>query len=274
MRRPLQYDLQCPAAKDNTITHAAAAPSHLYAAIALRYRDIELLNALELRTHEQRHVAEHQGRTDSTLKRGSRTRRTHEVPFIAACKHFTWKTQGFVLRLPPQHNPHATVMEPLQCVLQHHTHIHWAITMRFASPHCRAPSENQLRVETIQTATAAHRRCPSSPPTATLHRKTQGFVLRLPPQHESHATFMQPLHCDLQRQISFILLCLLLCDVNKVSHRPSQTNLVMSCKVNWIKNHPQLGRLLPNFLWEYIYLYIHTHNCIYRYNQKMTTDCA
>ena len=30
------------------------------------------------------------------------------------------KTQGFVLRLPPQHNPHATSMQPLQCVLQHH----------------------------------------------------------------------------------------------------------------------------------------------------------
>ena len=29
----------------------------------------------------------------------SRNRRTHEVPFIAACSHFTRKTQGFVLRL-------------------------------------------------------------------------------------------------------------------------------------------------------------------------------
>ena len=35
----------------------------------------------------------------------------------------------------------------------------------------------------------------SSPAAATLHRKTQGFVLRLPPQHKPHATFMQPLQC-------------------------------------------------------------------------------
>ena len=42
----------------------------------------------------------------------SRTRRTHEVAFIAACSHFTRKTQGFVLRLPPQTIAHATFMQP------------------------------------------------------------------------------------------------------------------------------------------------------------------
>ena len=34
----------------------------------------------------------------------------------------------------------------------------------------------------------------SSPAAATLHGKTQGFVLRLPPQHKSHARFMQCSH--------------------------------------------------------------------------------
>ena len=87
------------------------------------------------------------------------------------------------------------------CVLQHHAHIHAAITMRFASPRCRTPRENWLRVETIQTITAAHRRYPSSLPAATLHGKTQGFVLRLPPQNTPHATWMQPLQCVLQRHV-------------------------------------------------------------------------
>ena len=32
----LQYDLQCPAAKDHSIMHAAAAPSNLDAAITMR----------------------------------------------------------------------------------------------------------------------------------------------------------------------------------------------------------------------------------------------
>ena len=35
----LQYVLQCPGAKDNSITHAAAAPSNVDAAITMRYRD-------------------------------------------------------------------------------------------------------------------------------------------------------------------------------------------------------------------------------------------
>ena len=34
--QPLQYDLRCPAAKDNSITHAGAAPSNLDATITMR----------------------------------------------------------------------------------------------------------------------------------------------------------------------------------------------------------------------------------------------
>ena len=45
------------------------------------------------------------------------------------------------------------------------------------------------------------RRYLSSPAAATLHGKTQGFVLRLPPQNKAHATFMQPFQCDLQPQL-------------------------------------------------------------------------
>ena len=41
----------------------------------------------------------------------------------------------------------------------------------------------------------------SSPAAATLHGKTQGFVLRLPPHNTRHATFMQPFQCDLQPQL-------------------------------------------------------------------------
>ena len=36
LMHPLQYNLQSPAAKDNSITHAAAAPSNLDAAIPMR----------------------------------------------------------------------------------------------------------------------------------------------------------------------------------------------------------------------------------------------
>ena len=47
--QPLQYDLRCSAAKDNSITHAAAAPSNLDAATTMRSADTELQNTIELR---------------------------------------------------------------------------------------------------------------------------------------------------------------------------------------------------------------------------------
>ena len=74
---------------------------------------------IELRTQEQPLVAKHIGGTIRDRKDRSRTRRTHEVPFIAGCSHFTRKNTRF--RAPassPQHSP---------------CNIHAAITLRFAA---------------------------------------------------------------------------------------------------------------------------------------------
>ena len=46
--QPFQYDLRSSAAKDNSITHAAAAPSNLDAAIPMRSAETELQNTIEL----------------------------------------------------------------------------------------------------------------------------------------------------------------------------------------------------------------------------------
>ena len=45
--QPLQYDLRSPAAKDNSITHAAVARSNLDAAITMRSAKTELQNTLD-----------------------------------------------------------------------------------------------------------------------------------------------------------------------------------------------------------------------------------
>ena len=45
----LQYDLRSPAAKNNSITHAAAAPSNLDAAATIGFAETELQNTIELR---------------------------------------------------------------------------------------------------------------------------------------------------------------------------------------------------------------------------------
>ena len=232
------------------------------------------------------------------------------------------KAQSVVLWLSPQHNPHATFMQPLQCVSRHHvsnphvwthignksrrqscshssaicnrrfqntlklhTHAHKRIQSSFKPPsgrgeknhqngrpptaadththtpirtrtrprahahahahahartrtcaratrthahaHTRARAHTRTRAHArtrtrahahtrtrahahtrtcthahTHTRTHAHTRYLSSPPAATFHGKTQGFVLRLPLQPKSHATFMQPLHCVLYYHVS------------------------------------------------------------------------
>ena len=47
--QPFQYDLRCPAAKDNSMTHTAVAPSNLDAATTMRSAETLLQNTLELR---------------------------------------------------------------------------------------------------------------------------------------------------------------------------------------------------------------------------------
>ena len=54
---------------------------------------------------------------------------------------------------------------------------------------CRTQMRNQFAHETTAAAPVAHTRYLSSPAAATLHGKTQGFVLRLPPRNIAHATF-------------------------------------------------------------------------------------
>ena len=112
-------------------------------------------------------------------------------------------------------------MQPLKCVLQHHvanlhvsTHgnTRWQQSCshsnticnhrckkRVEGTQCRTPRENPFDDETSAAAQAAHTRYLSSPAEATFHGKTQGFVLRLPPQHKPHATFMQPWQCVLKQ---------------------------------------------------------------------------
>ena len=153
----------------------------------------KLKKRIELRTQEHPVL-------QNTLKERndpSRTRRTDEVPFIVACSHFTRKNARF--RAPassPQQSP---------------CNIHAAIPMRSATTNFKKRIElrtqdtttrckTHWRNETTPAAPAAQTRYLSSPAAATLHGKTQGFVLRLPPHNKAHATSMQPFQCDLQTQ--------------------------------------------------------------------------
>ena len=145
--QPFQYDLRSSAAKDNSITHAAAAPSNLDAAITLRFAasrntpapiyargnikgrqwsnhsnamcNQKFKNRMEIRTQEQPLVAKHIGGTNRVRNDPSRNRRTDEVPFIAGCSHFTRKNTRF----------RAPASSPKHCPCD----IHAALTMRSAT---------------------------------------------------------------------------------------------------------------------------------------------
>jgi len=59
--QPLQYDFRSPAAKDNSITHAAKAGSNLDAATTMRSAETELQNTIELRATASEIVASKPG---------------------------------------------------------------------------------------------------------------------------------------------------------------------------------------------------------------------
>ena len=125
----------------------------------------------------------------------------------------TEKTQGFVLRLPPQHKPHAISTQPLQFVLQQLVNIYAAITMRSATTDSKTPYNyarmtKQALQNTIKQPGTNH-----TPKRTDRTRRAQevpfiagrsDFIwnnprvsLRLPPQNKAHATFIQPLQCVL-----------------------------------------------------------------------------
>ena len=66
--QPLQYDLGSPAAKDNSITHAATAWSNLDTAITMRSAENELQNTIELRATASEIVAKTGSRRQSEKK--------------------------------------------------------------------------------------------------------------------------------------------------------------------------------------------------------------
>ena len=141
--QPLQYDLQSSAAKDNSITHAAVAPSSLDADITLRFA--------ASRRKPARIYIQNNARTLDDNSHAA-------IPMRSATGDS--KT--------PYNSAHTST--PKAASSHHYT----AAKKKNDKPTAAAP--------------VAHTRYFSSSPAATLHGKTQGFVLRLPPENIAHAT--------------------------------------------------------------------------------------
>ena len=85
-----------------------------------------------------------------------------------------------------------TIMQQFHCDLQPQIQEPHRTTHTWTTTCCRPPRENRFDDERSAAAPAAHTRYPSSPAEATLHGKTQGFVLQLSPLTQApcniHAT--------------------------------------------------------------------------------------
>ena len=136
--QPLQYDLRSSAAKDNSITHAAVAPSNLDAATTMRSAKTELQNTIELRAQASKIAApkpdldakaEKKNDFEALFKnifKGKSlapklTKSADKSLSQPSCSHsntiYDLQLQKtIVLRMQPRHQ--ATLTQPQQCDLQ------------------------------------------------------------------------------------------------------------------------------------------------------------
>ena len=148
LTQPLQCILQHHVANLHVSTHMATPDDNNHAAIPMRSATTDSRTRIELRTQA---TTTRCHRTQSGKKKRqtdrSRTRRTQEVPFIAACSHFTRKNTRF----------RAPASSPTQAPCN----IHAAITMHFAasranphvSTHMATPDDNNHAAIPMRSAT-------------------------------------------------------------------------------------------------------------------------
>ena len=118
-------------------------------------------------------------------------------------------------------------MRPFQCNLQLEIQEPHRTTHTDTTTRCKTHRRNNSRQKRPQPhPSVAQTRYLSSSPAATLHGKTQGFVLRLPPHNIAHATFMQPFQCNLQLEI-------------QEPHRTTHTDTTTRCKTHRRNNSRQ-----------------------------------
>ena len=140
LMQPLQYDLPCPAAKTLVLRmqprHQATwqhhmANSHVATHMATEHDNNQSAITVRSATTGSKTPYNYANTTKHALQNTIKEPITHQnerpapashtgCPSSLAAATLHRKTYGFVLRLPPQHNPHPTSMQPLQCVLQHH----------------------------------------------------------------------------------------------------------------------------------------------------------
>ena len=135
-----------------------------------------------------------------------------------ACSHYnafcsiTWQTRLYLRTWQQKTTP---IMQPFHCDLQQQIPSHLKTTHTHTQTHSK---QLEATVTLRQRKNVRTTPVPPATHTSTLHGKTQGFVLRLPPQNKSHATFMQPLQCVLQPNVANPLLSTRMATENDNNH--------------------------------------------------------
>ena len=164
--QPFQCDLQAQIPKHPITTHTQAHPKQLEATVTLRPK-----------------------KNDKPTAAAPAAQTMYLSSSPAATLH--GKTQGFVLRLPPQNRALATSCGHSNAICKHCCTKHPITTHTQAHPkqlEATVTLRQKKNDKPTAAAPAAQTRYLSSSPAATLHGKTQGFVLRLPPQNRALAT--------------------------------------------------------------------------------------
>ena len=163
--QPFQCDLQAQIPKHPITTHTQAHPKQLEATVTLRQKKNDKPTA---------------------AAPAAQTRYLSSSP--AATLH--GKTRFRAPASSPKQSP-CNIMQPFQCDLQAQIPKHPITTHTQAHPkqlEATVTLRQKKNDKPTAAAPAAQTRYLSSSPAATLHGKTQGFVLRLPPQNRALAT--------------------------------------------------------------------------------------
>ena len=122
----------------------------------------------------------------------------HSCSHSNAFRSIPWQTRTYLRTWQHQMT---TMKQPFQCNLQPEIQEPHRTTHTDTTTRCKT-QEEQFAHKTTAAAPVAQTRYLSSSAAATLHGKTQGLVLRLPPQNIAHATFMQPFQCVSQHPVA------------------------------------------------------------------------
>ena len=195
--QPLQCVFQHLVANPHVSTHMTTKRDNNHVAIPLRSATTDSKTPLNYaRTSTPKAAWSH--RYSAAKKKANRPQ--PHPPHTGGTFTLHGKTHGFVLRLLPQHKPHATFMQPSQCVLQHD------VANPPVSTHMATPDDNNHVAILLRSATTdsktPYNYARASRPKAWSHRFSAAKKKANRPQpHLLHAggTFhrrLQPLYME------------------------------------------------------------------------------